>query len=187
TTYRLEDPFMVLATQNSIEQDGTHDLPESQLDRFMLKVNITYPSRAQEHQIMRSHGLTQKNIQVKSIIDPAHILQLRQIIDQIHIEEKVENYILDIVEATRDPRRFKLTDLNDMIRFGGSPRATINLLLAGKAYAFLQGRSYVTSADVKAIGVDVLQHRIILSHQAESKGLDPISCVQKILSHIPMP
>lgn len=187
TTYRLDDPFMVLATQNSIEQDGTHDLPESQLDRFMLKVNITYPSRSEEHTIMRNHGRTQKNIQVKSMIDPAHILKLRDIIDQIHIEDKVENYILDIVEATRDPERFKIPELKDMIKFGGSPRATINLLLAAKAYAFLQGRSYVTSQDIKAIGVDVLQHRLILSHQAESKGFDSISCVQKILSHIPMP
>ncbi len=186
TTYRLEDPFMVLATQNSIEQDGTHDLPESQLDRFMLKVNITYPSREEEHRIMRSHGLTQKNIQVQSIVDPEHILQLRKIIDQIHIEEKVENYILDLVEATRDPEKFRIADLKGMIKFGGSPRATINLLLAAKAYAFLQGRSYVTSEDVKAVGVDVLQHRIIISHQAETRGLDSMACVQKILNHIPM-
>ncbi|MCA9394180.1 MAG: MoxR family ATPase [Candidatus Omnitrophica bacterium] len=187
TTYRLEDPFMVLATQNSIEQDGTHDLPESQLDRFMLKVNITYPNRAEELRIMRNHGMTQKNIAVKSIIDPQHILGLRKIIDGIIIEEKVENYILDIVEATRDPERFKLAELKEMIKFGGSPRATINLLLASKAHAFLKGRSYVTSEDVKAIGVDVLQHRIILSHQAETRGLDAIGCVRKILNHIPMP
>lgn len=187
TTYILEDPFMVLATQNSIEQDGTHDLPESQLDRFMLKVNITYPKRTEEHTIMRNHGRTQKNIQVKSIIDPQHILEIRKIVDQIFIDEKVENYILDIIEATREPERFGIEELKGMIKFGASPRASINLLLASKAYTFLQGRSYVTSKDVKAIGKDVLQHRIIIGHQAESKGIRSIDCVQKILDHIKMP
>lgn len=187
TTYPLEDPFMVLATQNSIEQDGTHDLPESQLDRFMLKVNISYPNRQEEQTIMRNHGMTQKSISVNGVIDPEHILRLRKIVDQIHIEEKVENYILDIVEATRNPENFQLADLKEMIKFGASPRATIALLLASKAHAFLQGRSYVTSQDVKAIGTDVLQHRIIISHQAETQGMDAMACMQKILSHINMP
>lgn len=187
TTYQLEEPFMVLATQNSIEQDGTHDLPESQLDRFMLKVNITYPNRTEEHKIMRSHGVTQKDTQVKGVIDPEHILELRKIVDKIYIDEKVEHYILDIVEATREPERFNLPELKDMIKFGASPRASIALLLASKAYAFLQGRGYVTSQDVKSIGKDVLQHRIIAGHQAEAKGVKPIDCVEKILNHIAMP
>ncbi len=187
TSYALEEPFMVLATQNPIEHDGTYSLPESQLDRFMLKVNITYPERSQEHKILRDMAVTQKSCTVKKIIHPEHILKIRALVDDIHIDEKVENYILDVIEATRNPEKFKIADLKGLIEYGASPRATLNLALAAKAHAFLAGRAYVTPQDVKAVAKDVLNHRIIHSYRAEADGLKNEDLMQKILDYLAVP
>lgn len=187
TSFSLEEPFMVLATQNPIEHDGTYALPESQLDRFMLKVKISYPKRIDEHKILREMAVTKKTFDVKKIIDPAHILKIRELINEIYIDEKVENYILNLIEATRSPEQFKITDLKEMVEFGASPRATINLALASKSYAFLQGRGYVTPSDIKTIAPDVLSHRIIHSYRAQAQGLTNEDIVQKILDYLPMP
>jgi MoxR-like ATPase len=186
TTYSIEEPFMVLATQNPIEQDGTYDLPESQLDRFLLKVSINYPRREDEKKILRAKPVTQKELPVERIINPSHILKIRKLIDDIHIEPRVEDYILDIIEATRHPEQYKLPELKDVVLYGVSPRATQNLMLASKAQAFLNGKAYVTPQDVKSVGKDVLSHRVILNNRAETLGLSHEGVIQKILDHVGM-
>jgi MoxR-like ATPase len=185
-TYRLPDPFLVLATQNPIEQEGTYPLPEAQVDRFMLKLKIEYPSRAEERAILDLMANTNPPIQVHPVVDPAHILEARQVVDSIYIDEKVRDYIVDLVWATREPKAYKL-DLDGYIQYGASPRATINLTLAAKAWAFLQGRGYVTPQDVKSIGMDVLRHRLVVSYEAEAENLQSEDLVRKIFDTVPVP
>ncbi|MBU1125488.1 MAG: AAA family ATPase, partial [Candidatus Omnitrophica bacterium] len=151
-TYALDEPFLVMATQNPIEQEGTYPLPEAQVDRFMLKVTITYPSFDEEQRILKRMSVTNKKIEVNRVVSPADILKARTVVDEIYMDEKLEKYILDIVFATRDPKKYKLDELTSLIQYGASPRATIYLTLAAKAFAFIQGRGYVTPQDVKSIG-----------------------------------
>ncbi len=186
-SFVLDEPFLVLATQNSIEQDGTYPLPESQLDRFMLKVKISYPSRLEEATILRRMAFTRTNIEVNKVLNPDHILALRGLVDQIYVDPKVEGYILDIVEATRTPEKFGLTDLKGYIQFGVSPRAAMHLSLAAKAYALIEGRGYVRPHDVKQIARDVLCHRLIEGYQARAHDMTVEKIIRKILDGIEMP
>lgn len=185
--FYLDEPFLVLATQNAIEQDGTYPLPESQLDRFMLKVRISYPTRSEESTILKRMSFTGMKIDVDKIFDPAHIMRMRSLVDRVYIDQKVEDYILDIVEATRDPERFGFPDLRKFIQFGVSPRATLHLSVAAKAYALIQGRGYVRPQDIKSIGMDVLCHRLIESYQSRAQNITAESIIQKILDGIEMP
>ncbi|MDD5644244.1 MAG: AAA family ATPase [bacterium] len=185
-TFKLADPFLVLATQNPIEQEGTYPLPEAQVDRFMLKARITYPLRVEEKKIIERMAFTGSFIQVNSVINPEDIIRARALVDQIYIDDKIKDYILDIVFATREPDKFKI-DLKDFIEYGASPRASIYLTVASKAYAFLQGRGYVTPQDVKSIGMDVLRHRIIITYEAEAEDIDSETIIRKIFDTIEVP
>ena len=185
-TYALPDPFLVLATQNPIEQEGTYPLPEAQVDRFMLKVRIGYPSRTEERAILDLMATTNPPTSVNAVIDGSHVLEARKVVDSIYIDDKVKDYIVDLVWATRDPKAYKL-DLNGYIQFGASPRATINLTLAAKALAFLQGRGYVSPQDVKAIGMDVLRHRVIVSYEAEAENMKSEDIIRRIFDTVPVP
>ena len=185
-TFHLDRPFLVMATQNPVEQEGTYPLPEAQTDRFMLKVIVDYPNRDEELQILRRMGKTKNSFEVNSVTEPAEIELAQSLVDEIHMDEKVEHYIVDLVMATRSPESYGL-QLGQMIQFGGSPRATINLTLAAKANAFLAGRAYVVPQDVKEIAMDVLRHRIIVSYEAEAEDRTSQSVVQEILDHIPVP
>ena len=185
-TYKLEEPFMVLATQNPIEQEGTYPLPEAQIDRFMLKLKITYPSKQEEMEIMeRMAGAAP--ISVNAVIQPDDILKARQLVRGIYLDPKIKRYIVDIIAATRDPEGQKFKNLKGLIRYGASPRATIYLNIVSKAYAFLKGRGYVVPEDVKAIGLDVLRHRVTPTYEAEAEELTSESIVQKILDQIEVP
>ncbi|HNQ51157.1 MAG TPA: MoxR family ATPase [Candidatus Omnitrophota bacterium] len=186
-TYKLDEPFLVMATQNPIEQEGTYPLPEAQVDRFMLKINISYPSRPEEQAIVRRMGFTDKKIAVDKVVDPKDIIRARAVVDEIYMDEKIEKYILDIVFATRDPKAFKLDDLSSLIQYGASPRATIYMTLAAKAFAFTQGRGYVTPQDIKSIGPDVLRHRVIVSYEAEAEGMTSDDIIKKIFSEVEVP
>ncbi len=186
-TFKLEEPFLVLATQNPIEQEGTYALPEAQVDRFMLKVNITYPNKAEEHKILQRMAVTDKKLDVKVVIEPNKILEVRKVINEIYMDEKIEKYIVDIVFATRDPKEYGLEDIADLIEYGASPRASINLTLAAKAYAFIQGRGYVTPQDVKSIGPDVLRHRIIPSYEAEAEDKTSDDIIKRIFDEVEVP
>ena len=185
-TFQLEEPFLVLATQNPIEQEGTYPLPEAQVDRFMLKLNIGYPSRAEERQIMERMAETNKVIRVESVVSPAEILRAREVVNEVYMDEKIRDYILDIVFATRDPKEFDL-DIAQYIQYGASPRATIYLTVAAKAHAFIQGRGYVTPQDVKSIGMDILRHRVIVTYEAEAEELTSEDVVGKIFDGIKVP
>ncbi|MBN1697564.1 MAG: AAA family ATPase [Spirochaetales bacterium] len=185
-THRLDDPFMVLATQNPIEQEGTYPLPEAQVDRFMLKLKVTYPSRAEELQILRRMAVSSVNIDVKPVLKPKDIIRLRGLADEIYMDEKIEEYIVDIVQATRTPSTFNL-DIEDLIQYGASPRATIYLTVASKAHALVEGRSYVTPQDVKSIGMDVLRHRVIVSYEAEAEEKTPEDIIQQIFDTVEVP
>ncbi len=185
-TFPLDEPFIVMATQNPVEQEGTYPLPEAQTDRFMLKVVVEYPNRDEELQILRRMSKTATTFEVRPVTDPAEIQTARHLIDRIHVDEKVEGYIVDLVMATRSPESYGL-NLSQMIQFGGSPRATINLTLAAKATAFLAGRGYVTPQDVREIALDVLRHRVIITYEAEAEDRTADSIVTEILNHIPMP
>jgi len=185
-TYALPEPFLVLATQNPIEQEGTYPLPEAQVDRFMLKLQINYPSRTEERAILDLMANTSPPTRIGSVVDPADILEARQVVNTIYMDDKVKDYIVDLVWATRDPKAYKL-DLSSYIHYGASPRATINLTLASKAWAFLQGRGYVTPQDVKTIGMDVLRHRVIVSYEAEAENIKSEDVVKKIFDTIPVP
>jgi MoxR-like ATPase len=185
-TFPLDDPFLVMATQNPVEQEGTYNLPEAQTDRFMLKVVIGYPNRDEELQILRRMGKTSSSFEVRPVIGPAEIKAARALIDEIHIDEKVEEYIVDLVMATRNPAAYGL-GLEQMIRYGGSPRATINLTLASKAAAFLAGRGYVTPEDVKEMALDVLRHRVVITYEAEAEDRTSESIVTEIVNHVPLP
>jgi len=184
-TFKLPNPFLVMATQNPIEQEGTYPLPEAQVDRFMLKLKVTYPSVDEELSI-QDRMTSNAEIAISKITDPAEILDARKAMQQIYIDEKVKKYIVDIVCASRDPQKYGL-DIGELISYGASPRATIYLNLASKAHAFLKGRAYVTPDDVKIIGPDVLRHRIILSYEAEAEELQSDDIISKIFGGVEVP
>jgi MoxR-like ATPase len=185
-TFPLDKPFLVLATQNPIEQEGTYPLPEAQVDRFMLKLKIVYPNREEELRILDRMAYTEKLIEVEPIVSPEDILRARTIVDEIYIDDKVKEYIVDIVFATREPKKYGL-DLEQFIEWGASPRATLYLTVVSKAYAFLQGRGYVTPQDVKSIGMDVLRHRVIISYEAEAEDMTSEDIIQKVFDEIAVP
>jgi MoxR-like ATPase len=185
-SFALDEPFLVLATQNPIEQEGTYPLPEAQVDRFMLKLKITYPNKKEEKEIQKRMASTNVKCEVNQIITPEEILEARKIVDSIYIDEKVSDYILDIIFATREPEAYKLP-FKDYIQYGASPRATIALTIAAKAHAFLQGRGFVTPQDVKSVGPDVLRHRVIVSYEAEAEGMTSDDLVQKIFDEVQVP
>ncbi len=185
-TYKLEEPFLVLATQNPIEQEGTYPLPEAQVDRFMLKVKIGYPTREEELAIMRQN-IQGNDISIKSVIHTKDIHAARNAVQQVYIDEKIERYILDIVFATREPKAYKLEKLSSLINYGASPRATINLALAAKAHAFIKRRGYVIPEDVRALCPDVLRHRIAVTYEAEAEDITSETIVSEILNAIEVP
>ena len=186
-TYKLDEPFLVLATQNPIEQEGTYPLPEAQIDRFMLKINIGYPNKEEEHKILKRMAVTDKKLEVSAVVSPERILEIRKVINQIYMDEKIEKYIVDIVFATRTPKDYGLKELTDLIEYGASPRASIYLALAAKAYAFIQRRGYVTPQDIKSIGPDVLRHRIIPSYEAEAEDKTSEDIIKKIFDEVEVP
>ena len=185
-TFKMPQPFLVLATQNPIEQEGTYPLPEAQVDRFMLKVVIGYPELSEEKLIIRQN-ITGEKIEVKPILKPEEIVEARKVVRQVYIDEKIEQYIADIVFATRYPEKYGLKELNGMISFGASPRASINLALAARAYAFIKRRGYVVPEDVRAVAHDVLRHRIGLSYEAEASNMTPDEMVSLILNRVEVP
>ena len=185
-TYKLEEPFLVLATQNPIEQEGTYPLPEAQVDRFMLKVKIGYPSREEELAIMRQN-IAGSEKAVKHVVSTKDILSAREVVKQVYMDEKIERYILDIVFATREPKNFKLDKLAPLISYGASPRASINLALASKAHAFIKRRGYVIPEDVRAICPDVMRHRIAVTYEAEAEEITSEQVVMEILNHVEVP
>ncbi len=186
-TYKLDEPFLVIATQNPIEQEGTYPLPEAQVDRFMLKINIVYPDPEEEFDMLERMAETSKKIEVPPVVAPETILKARKIVDEIYIDEKLKKYIITIVFATRFPEKYGLPDLKKLIQLGASPRASIFLVVAAKAYAFLQGRGYVTPHDIKSISEDVLRHRIMPSYEAEAEGLTAEDIIKAIFDKIPIP
>ena len=185
-TFKLPDPFLVLATQNPIEQEGTYVLPEAQVDRFMLKLKVGYPSRAEERQILDLMGRTGDQPTVSPVVSSEQILRAREVINDLYIDDKVKDYIVDVVCATRDPEHYKIK-VKEYIQLGASPRATIALTLAAKAHAFLRGRGYVTPQDVKSIGLDVLRHRVTLTYEADADEKTAESIVQRIFDELPVP
>ena len=185
-TYPLDELFMVLATQNPIEQEGTYPLPEAQVDRFMLKLSVIYPEKSEEKKIINRMAQINPDLEVDNIIAPEEIMKTRKVVDSIYVDEKITDYVLDIVFATRTPVDYGL-DIEDLIEYGASPRASIYLILAAKAYAFLSCRAYVTPQDIKSIGMDVLRHRVIISYEAEAREMTPEDVVQKIFDEIRVP
>jgi len=185
-TMPLPSPFLVLATENPIDQEGTYPLPEAQVDRFMFKVLIGYPSFEEERKILDRMAFTAPEIKIQPVIALEEIVRTRKLVDQVHVDEKVRDYIVHIVFATRNPEKYKL-DLKHLIQFGTSPRATIYLTVAAKAWALLQGRTYVTPEDIKSIGPDVLRHRIILSYEAEAQAVTTDDIIKRIFNTIPVP
>jgi MoxR-like ATPase len=186
-THKLPVPFLVLATENPIDQEGTYPLPEAQVDRFMLKVVVGYPDFAEERRILDTMAFTKPNLDVERVVELDQIMGTRAALDGMHVDEKVRDYIVHVVFATRDPAKYGLKDLGPLIQFGASPRATISLTLASKAWALLQGRAYVTPGDIKAIGTDVLRHRIILTYEAEAQGITSDAIVKRIFDNVPVP
>ncbi len=185
STFKLDDPFLVLATQNPIEQEGTYPLPEAQVDRFMLKIKIGYPNKKEEREIMeRMAG--HEPVDVASVVSPKDIAKAREIVSEIYIDEKIKDYIVDLVYATRTPDEYNL-DIKNLIAYGASPRASIYLNIASRAHAFIRGRGYVTPEDVKAIGMDVLRHRIIVTYEAEAEEMTSEDVVGKIFDEIEVP
>ena len=185
-TFKLDDPFLVLATQNPIEQEGTYPLPEAQVDRFLIKVIIGYPNKEEEKQIIRQNIKAEKR-EVHALVKPEDIIEVRKIVQQIYVDEKIERYIVDIVFATRFPQDYGLNDLTSIISFGASPRASISLALAARAYAFLKGRGYVIPEDVRAVCHDVMRHRIGLSYEAEANNISADEVISEILDKIAVP
>ncbi|MCC6323058.1 MAG: AAA family ATPase [Phycisphaerales bacterium] len=196
-TYPLPDPFLVLATQNPIEQEGTYPLPEAQVDRFMLKVRVGYPSRDQERMILDRMGSSRPAIDISAAASVRELIAARHLVDRIHIDTRVKDYMVDLVHATRSPGEYRL-DLDDgapgkgrsdssLISFGASPRATISLALSSRANAFLEGRAYVTPHDVKTVAMEVLRHRVIVSYEAEAREITSDQLVRRILDHVPVP
>ncbi len=187
TTFDLPKPFLVLATQNPIEQEGTYPLPEAQVDRFMLKVYLGYPTKEEEKQIIRTNVQTGGLPKCDKVISPEDILRFRSLVREIYLDEKIEQYIVDIVYATRTPNAYGLGYLEPMIGFGCSPRASINLALAGKAYAFLQGRAFVIPEDIRAVAPDVMRHRIGLTYEAEAEDISASEVIEKIINKVEVP
>jgi MoxR-like ATPase len=185
-THPLPEPFLVLATQNPIEQEGTYPLPEAQVDRFMLKLKVTYPTREEERQILDRMAVTRGEPTVKAVVSPDEIMAARDLVDQVYVDDKIKDYIVSLVFATRDPQAQGL-DLAPLIQYGASPRATLALTLASKANAFLNGRGYVTPQDVKTIGPDVLRHRIIVTYEAEAEDVDSDEIVRRVFDGVPVP
>lgn len=185
-TFKLEEPFLVLATQNPIEQEGTYPLPEAQVDRFMLKLKVTYPNKTEEKEILERVAVKGMG-EIKAILSPEKIMHLRELLKEIYVDEKVKDYILDLVFATREPEQYKLDPIKPFISYGASPRGSIMLTLAAKAHAFLRGRGYVTPEDVKQIGYDVLRHRVLLTYEAEAEDMSSEGVISKIFSEIPTP
>ena len=185
-SFPLDEPFMVLATQNPIEQEGTYPLPEAQVDRFMLKLKVTYPTKAEEHQILKRMARSSPNVEIHPILQPDDILRLRALADEIYMDEKIEEYIVNVVEATRNPVAYGL-EIADLIGYGASPRATIYLAMASKAHAMIEGRGYVIPQDVKTVGMDVLRHRVIVSYEAEAEEKSSEDLVQQIFDTVEVP
>jgi len=186
-TFKLEEPFLVLATQNPIEQEGTYPLPEAQVDRFMLKIAVTYPTRDEERSIIRQILNPDGSPTIHAVIDPRQILEARHMVREVYMDEKIEKYILDIVFASRQPGEFKLTKLKPLIAYGGSPRASINLALAAKTYAFMKRRGYVIPEDVRSICYDVMRHRIGLTYEAEAENITSENILSEILNVVEVP
>ena len=186
TSFLLPELFLVLATQNPIEQEGTYPLPEAQVDRFMMKLKVEYPSRKEEAEIL--NRMTGKSLApIRPVVEPQEIIQARESVKEIYMDEKIKSYILDLVFATRHPEEFKLGEMKKLISYGASPRATINLTQASKAFAFLQGRGYVTPEDVKSIGMDVLRHRVMLTYEAEAEETTSEEIIQTLFNTIEVP
>ncbi|MFQ5665532.1 MAG: AAA family ATPase [Candidatus Binatia bacterium] len=185
-THALPDPFLVLATQNPIEQEGTYPLPEAQVDRFMLKLSVTYPSKGEERQILDRMASTNHQGDASVVIHTTDVLRLRSLVDQIYLDDKIKNYIVDLVFATREPATYHL-ELDRLIEYGASPRATLYLTLAAKAHALLQGRGYATPQDVKSIGPDVLRHRVIVTYEAEAEDVDADALIKSVFDGVPVP
>jgi len=185
-TYDLAEPFYVFATQNPIELEGTYPLPEAQLDRFMLKLNIGYPQKSEERQILDLMATSAPDLRVDPVVEPKQIITARDVVNSIYIDDRVKDYIVDVVWATREPATYNLR-LEGLIRYGASPRATIYLALAARAHAFLNGRGYVTPQDVKSIGPDVLRHRIIVSYEAEAEAVTSETIIERIFAGLPVP
>ncbi len=184
-TYALDEPFLVLATQNPIEQEGTYPLPEAQIDRFMLKLKIDYPDQKEERQILDLMSQSDP-VSINKVVTPADILRVREVVREVYVDDRIKDYIVQLVFATRKPQDFKL-DLKDLIQFGASPRATIYLAQAARAHAFIKGRGYVTPEDIKAVGMDVLRHRIILSYEAEAEEITTESVITRIFDAVQVP
>lgn len=185
-TFELEDPFLVLATQNPIEQEGTYPLPEAQVDRFMLKLSVGYPNKEEELEIIRRQT---RNVieKAQAVISPQDIIKAREVVKEVYVDEKIEKYIVDIVFATREPENYGLAELKDLINYGASPRASIYLALAAKAHAFIRRRGYVTPEDVRSVGMDVMRHRVILSYEAEAEEMTTEDVIRKVLNRIEVP
>ncbi len=186
TTYKLDEPFLVLATQNPIEQEGTYPLPEAQMDRFLMKILITYPSKSEEKEILRS-SVNQSFGSVSAVVKPQDITRAREMVRMVYMDEKIEQYIIDIVFATRDPQAHQLTRIAPLITYGASPRASISLAIAAKAYAFIRHRGYVIPEDVRAVAYAVLRHRIGLSYEAEAENVSADSIISEILNRVEVP
>lgn len=186
-TYPLEQPFLVLATQNPIEQEGTYPLPEAQVDRFMLKVIVGYPSKEDECKIVDRMASGKPIHEIRKVAKPQEILDARAIVEKVWIDDKVRDYLVDLARATREPAEYSISSLDGMIETGASPRASISLMKASKAHAFLQGRGYVTPHDVKSVAMEILRHRVILTYEAEAEGKSNDDIVQQILDHVPVP
>ncbi len=187
TTFPLDDPFLVLATQNPVEQEGTYPLPEAQVDRFMMKIHIDYPSEAEEMEIMRLMARTGKSEQLDPVVSPEKIMKAREVVNEIYMDEKVEQYIIDLVFATRKPDNYQLHKLTELINFGASPRASINLNLGARAHAFMEHRAYVTPEDVRTIAMDVLRHRIIPTFEAEAENITSEDLIEEIMGKVQVP
>ncbi len=186
-TFKLQDPFLVLATQNPVEQEGTYPLPEAQVDRFMFKLKVDYPGKEDELKILRRMASSKPDIEVQPILCPAEVTRLRELADDIFMDHKIEEYIVSLVDATRHPADYGLEAIEEMIHYGASPRATIYLSMAAKGQALLEGRGYVTPQDVKSVAMDVLRHRVILSYEAEAEEKTPEDLVQLILNSVKVP
>ena len=186
-TFKLDAPFLVLATQNPIEQEGTYPLPEAQVDRFMMKLVVDYPKKEEERLILRQAAKTNEDIEIKPSIKPKDILKAQSTINDIYVDEKVEDYVLNLVFSTRNPDQYNLGEISQLIEFGASPRATINLILASKARAFLEHRGYITPEDVRFVGKDILRHRIILTYEAEAEELTSEDIIQRLFDSIEIP
>ena len=187
STFKLDNPFLVMATQNPIEQEGTYPLPEAQIDRFMFKVNVDYPNEEQELSILKKMGKINKTIELDPVVKPEQIISARKIVDQIHLSENIQKYIVSLVFATREPENYGLNDLSTLITYGASPRATIFLATAAKSHAFLNKRGFVIPEDVRYVGDSILNHRIILSYEAEAEDITTDNIIKRIYESVPTP